>query len=68
MIKPQILVVDDEEPNLDNIRFYLNEAGYDVTGADDGAIALQKLRALGQDRRHRAGPDDAEHGRHGILK
>ena len=47
MIKPQILVVDDEEFNLDNINFYLNEAGYDVTGADDCAIALQKLRALG---------------------
>ena len=46
MIKPQILVVDDEEFNLDNISFYLTEAGYDVAGAEDGAIALQRLRAL----------------------
>ncbi len=46
--KPKILAVDDEEFNLDNISFYLTEAGYDVCGAEDGAIALKKLEDLGQ--------------------
>jgi CheY-like chemotaxis protein len=46
--KPKILAVDDEEFNLDNISFYLTEAGYDVAGAEDGAIALNTLKDLGQ--------------------
>jgi CheY-like chemotaxis protein len=45
--KPKILAVDDEEFNLDNINFYLTEAGYDVIGAEDGALALKKLEGAG---------------------
>ncbi len=46
--KPRILVVDDEEFNLDNISFYLTEAGYEAIGAEDGEIALDKLLTLGE--------------------
>ena len=46
--KPKILVVEDEEFNLDNISFYLAEAGYEAIGAEDGEIALHKLRNLAE--------------------
>ncbi|HWJ20437.1 MAG TPA: response regulator [Geobacterales bacterium] len=45
--KPRILVADDEEFNLDNILFHLTEAGYDVIGAEDGAVAFEKLKSSG---------------------
>ena len=44
--KPKILVADDEEFNLDNILFHLTEAGYDVIGAEDGALAFEKLKCV----------------------
>jgi hypothetical protein len=43
-IMPKILVADDEEFNLDNISFYLTDAGYDVIGAEGGSIALERLK------------------------
>lgn len=42
--KIKILAVDDEEFNLDIITEYLQEAGYEVIGAQDGVIALEKLK------------------------
>ena len=45
--KPKILVADDEEFNLDNILFHLTEASYDVIGAEDGALAFEKLKSSG---------------------
>ncbi len=42
--KIKILAVDDEEFNLDIIMEYLEEAGYEVIGASDGVIALEKLK------------------------
>lgn len=46
--KPKILVADDEEFNLDNMLFHLTEAGYDVIGAEDGAVAFEKLKRSGK--------------------
>jgi len=43
MEKFKILAVDDEEFNLDILTEYLEEAGFEVIGAEDGVIALQKL-------------------------
>jgi len=42
--KIKILAVDDEEFNLDIITEYLQEAGYEVIVAQDGVIALEKLK------------------------
>lgn len=41
--KIKILAVDDEEFNLDIITEYLEEAGFEVIGAEDGLVALEKL-------------------------
>jgi CheY-like chemotaxis protein len=41
----QILVTDDDEPIRETLRFLLEDAGYDVVEAPDGAAALQTLRA-----------------------
>lgn len=41
--KYKILVVDDEIFNLDILTDYLTDGGYDVIGAEDGVIALEKL-------------------------
>jgi CheY-like chemotaxis protein/anti-sigma regulatory factor (Ser/Thr protein kinase) len=42
--KIKILAVDDEEFNLDIITEYLVEAGFEVIGARDGVIAIEKLQ------------------------
>ena len=39
----QILVVDDDGPTRDTIRFVLEDAGYEVAEASDGATALRLL-------------------------
>jgi two-component system phosphate regulon response regulator PhoB len=44
-MKARILVVDDEPDTVDLIAFNLENAGYQVTTARDGAEALQKARA-----------------------
>lgn len=45
MLKPKILVVDDEPDALELIGFNLKAAGYDVITAEDGNSALRKARA-----------------------
>ncbi len=42
--KIKILAVDDEEFNLDIITEYLVDAGFEVIGACDGIIAIEKLK------------------------
>ncbi len=42
--KIKILAVDDEDFNLDIITEYLEDAGFEVIGASDGVIALEKLK------------------------
>lgn len=39
----RILVVDDERINLENISHILAQEGYDVTAADSGASAVEKI-------------------------
>src|SRR5919205_948843 len=46
MIKPQILVVDDEPDALELVGFNLKRAGLEVVIASDGAEALRKARTL----------------------
>lgn len=41
--KAKVLAVDDEPFNLDILTDYLEGDGYSVVGAEDGAVALQKL-------------------------
>ncbi len=41
--KNRILVVDDERINLENISHILAQKGYDVTAAESGASAVEKL-------------------------
>jgi CheY-like chemotaxis protein len=43
----RVLIVDDEQDIRDTIRFILEDAGYEVIEADDGAAALGALRASG---------------------
>ena len=38
-----ILVVDDEQRIIDLAKMYLEQEGYRVTSATDGAVALQKI-------------------------
>jgi CheY-like chemotaxis protein len=45
--KPKILAVDDEVFNLDILESILEDADYQVVRAEDGNIALQKLRETG---------------------
>jgi len=45
-VKQKILVVDDEPETVELVRFNLNQAGYDIATAADGAEALKKTRAL----------------------
>ncbi len=42
-IRPKVLAVDDEELNLDIMTRYMSAEDYEVIGAEDGLIALQKL-------------------------
>jgi DNA-binding response OmpR family regulator len=44
-VKPKILVVDDEPEAIELIEFNLEQAGFDVISAADGAEALKKARA-----------------------
>jgi two-component system phosphate regulon response regulator PhoB len=44
-MKPRILAVDDEPDALELITVNLNNAGFSVTTAEDGAEALRKARA-----------------------
>lgn len=40
-----VLVVDDMQSQLDLLTNYLSRAGYDVTTANSGAAALEKIKA-----------------------
>ncbi len=43
MVKPRILVVDDEEPIRKTLRMTLEYEGYDVSEASSGSEALEKI-------------------------
>ena len=45
-----ILVVDDDKPTRDTLRFVLEDAGYTVEDASDGQSALAKLSAAPEPR------------------
>lgn len=45
MMKPKILVVDDEPDAVELIEFNLKAAGFDVVSAEDGQTALDKARS-----------------------
>src|SRR5215471_382694 len=45
VVKPRILVVDDEPEAVELVEFNLKQAGYAVSTAADGAEALKKARA-----------------------
>jgi two-component system response regulator VicR len=42
---PKILVVDDEKPISDIVKFNLDKEGYDVVTAYDGEEALEKVES-----------------------
>lgn len=44
MLSPRILVVDDDQDIRETLRLALEDEGYDVEEAEDGAEALQLLR------------------------
>src|ERR1051325_6519433 len=44
MVKPKILVVDDEVEAVELVEFNLRQAGFDVATAADGTEALRKAR------------------------
>lgn len=46
MVKETVLVVDDEEHIIELARMYLEEEGFTVEGARDGAEALEKIITL----------------------
>ncbi len=46
MAKETVLVVDDEEHIIELARMYLEQEGFTVEGARDGAEALEKTRTL----------------------
>jgi two-component system alkaline phosphatase synthesis response regulator PhoP len=46
MAKETVLVVDDEEHIVELARMYLQQEGFTVEGASDGAEALEKIRTL----------------------
>ncbi len=46
VVRPKILVVDDEPEAVELLEFNLRQAGYDVVAAKDGAEALKKARAV----------------------
>ncbi|HXU74916.1 MAG TPA: response regulator, partial [Methylomirabilota bacterium] len=45
VVRPRILIVDDEPEAVELVEFNLKQAGFDVTCAADGAEALAKARA-----------------------
>jgi DNA-binding NtrC family response regulator len=40
----KILIIDDEEPILSNLCYFLNEKGYDVTSASNGSEGLYLIK------------------------
>ena len=40
----KILIIDDEEPILSNLCYFLNQKGYDVTSASDGLKGLKLFK------------------------
>ncbi len=48
-MKPQILVVEDEPPLVEVLRYNLEKEGYRVDVAEDGAAALDKVRQIAPD-------------------
>lgn len=46
VVRPKILVVDDEPEAVELVEFNLKQAGYEVVTAADGAEALKKAHAL----------------------
>ncbi len=46
VVRPKILVVDDEPEAVELLEFNLRQAGYEVVAAADGAEALKKARAV----------------------
>jgi DNA-binding response OmpR family regulator len=46
LVRPRILVVDDEPEAVELVEFNLKQAGYDVVTATDGAEALKKARTV----------------------
>ena len=49
MMAKKILVVDDEKPISDIVKFNLDKEGYDVVTAYDGEEALKKVEAESPD-------------------
>ena len=45
MVKPRILVADDDQDILDLVVFKLTQAGYDVVAVGDGVAALAAIEA-----------------------
>ena len=43
MMKPRVLIVDDEDNILDLIEFNIRNAGYETVTAQDGRLALEKF-------------------------
>jgi CheY-like chemotaxis protein len=52
-LKPKILVVDDEPEAVELVEFNLEQAGFSVVTASDGAEALTKARSASPRHRHR---------------
>ncbi len=48
--RPIVLVVDDDPSIRESLRFLFEEAAYEVEEADDGAAALELLRAQARPR------------------
>jgi two-component system phosphate regulon response regulator PhoB len=46
LVRPKILVVDDEPEAVELVEFNLKQAGYEVITATDGAEALKKARVV----------------------
>jgi two-component system, cell cycle response regulator DivK len=49
MGKARILVIEDNEDNLGLVRFLLEESGYEVRGAPDGRVGLEKAYEMKPD-------------------
>jgi len=47
--KPAILIVDDEKVVRDSLTKWFRQDGYDVDGAENGAVALKKMQARAWD-------------------
>lgn len=59
--KPKILIADDSEINRALLKEILGD-GYDYLEAEDGAAAVELMRAAHGYLPAAAGPDDAGHG------